>query len=98
MEEDFNLLHVECLSFPLPLCLDLKPFIHCSKGTPLKPKVWLYSLIVVGWAVGDKMSGFQVILLTLNLALHRELEEGRLLIKIGVLPGEALHTAKVLLD
>lgn len=53
---------------------------------------------MVGWAVGDKMSWFQVILLTLNLALYRELEEGRLLIKIAVLPGEALHTAKVLLE
>lgn len=50
---------------------------------------------MVGWAVGDKMSWFQVILLTLNLALYRELEEGGLLIKIAVLPGEALHTAKV---
>lgn len=50
------------------------------------------------WAVGDKMCWYQVILLTLNLALYRELEEGRSLIKIAVLPGEALHTAKVLLD
>lgn len=53
---------------------------------------------MVGWAVGDKTSWFQVILLTLNLALCRELEEGKLLIKIAVLPGEALHIAKVLLE
>lgn len=53
---------------------------------------------MVGWAVGDKMSWFQIILLTLNLALYRKLEEGRLPIKIAVLPGEALHTAKVLLE
>lgn len=44
------------------------------------------------------MCWYQVILLTLNLALYRELEEGRSLIKIAVLPGEALHTAKVLLE
>lgn len=44
------------------------------------------------------MCWFQVILLTLNLALYRELGEGRLLIKIAMLPGKALQTAKVLLE